>query len=739
MSDLSNKGMVMMAQAAAVQGTPGSMTIGGGNGPWYSGLRGKLMSAIGVVLSGTLVAAAVALAGYANVRATIDVIVGQAVPAMNEGMSVAQQAERLVALAPALSSATDVKAREEVSGRIQQARQEFAARLDRLRADGMGGGQLVAIEEAAKALLVNLDQLDAAAADRVRHAGQRGTLLPKVLEADGQIQKFTAPWRTVLANEEEQARETLADSDSSPEDLHRAADALLDVAKRAKPLMTVIEESTNARNMLLEASSSGDDQRLTIIETRLGLVFATIEGAAAALPEKLGSVIDAQNKVLRALALGPNALIDSRRHELMIQSHAAKLLESNHSLTARLATGITDLVAEQKNGIAAASGATGRMLDNSRLTQIGVSVASVIVSILVVWLYVGRSLVRRLLLLKSSMGRIAAGDLDTDIALDGRDEIAEMGAALRVFRDTAREVEQTRAQAEVERSRAAGERRQAMLTIADQFESGVKIVVETVSAAANQMHETASTMVDTAQDTERQAGSAADAAQQASSNVDSAASAAHQLSASISEISRQVTESATITGQAARDAERTDVTMHSLNDAAARIGAVLDLITDIAGQTNLLALNATIEAARAGEAGKGFAVVAQEVKQLASQTAKATDQIAGQVNAMQTATTDAVSAIRNIGATIARLNDIATGIAAAVEEQGAATAEIARNVQQAAGGTARASQDIGLVRTAAGQTGQSAQAVLSVAGQVSTETNRLLQQIDSFLRQVRSA
>ncbi|RTR16465.1 HAMP domain-containing protein [Azospirillum griseum] len=715
------------------------MTIGGGNGPWYSGLRGKLMSAIGVVLSGTLVAAAVALAGYANVRATIDVIVGQAVPAMNEGMSVAQQAERLVALAPALSSATDVKAREEVSGRIQQARQEFAARLDRLRADGMGGGQLVAIEEAAKALLVNLDQLDAAAADRVRHAGQRGTLLPKVLEADGQIQKFTAPWRTVLANEEEQARETLADSDSSPEDLHRAADALLDVAKRAKPLMTVIEESTNARNMLLEASSSGDDQRLTIIETRLGLVFATIEGAAAALPEKLGSVIDAQNKVLRALALGPNALIDSRRHELMIQSHAAKLLESNHSLTARLATGITDLVAEQKNGIAAASGATGRMLDNSRLTQIGVSVASVIVSILVVWLYVGRSLVRRLLLLKSSMGRIAAGDLDTDIALDGRDEIAEMGAALRVFRDTAREVEQTRAQAEVERSRAAGERRQAMLTIADQFESGVKIVVETVSAAANQMHETASTMVDTAQDTERQAGSAADAAQQASSNVDSAASAAHQLSASISEISRQVTESATITGQAARDAERTDVTMHSLNDAAARIGAVLDLITDIAGQTNLLALNATIEAARAGEAGKGFAVVAQEVKQLASQTAKATDQIAGQVNAMQTATTDAVSAIRNIGATIARLNDIATGIAAAVEEQGAATAEIARNVQQAAGGTARASQDIGLVRTAAGQTGQSAQAVLSVAGQVSTETNRLLQQIDSFLRQVRSA
>ncbi len=729
----------MMAQAAAVQGIGGSPAVGGGDGPWYSGLRGKLMSAIGVVLSGTLVAAAVALAGYANVRATIDVIVGQAVPAMNEGMAVAQQAERLVALAPALSSAADTKAREEVSARIRQAKQEFAARLGRLRADGVGGNRLVVIEEAATALLANLDQLDAAAADRVRHAGLRAALLPKMLEADAQIQKFTAPWRTVLVNEEEQARETLADPDSSPDDLHRAADALVDVAKRAKPLMTVIEEATTARNMLLEASSSGDEQRLAIIETKLGLVFATMDGAASVLPEKLAAVIAAQTKILRDLALGNAALIESRRQELAIQIQANRLLESNHSLTLRLSDSIAALVKDQESGIATASGATGRMLDNSQLTQIGVSVASVIVSILVVWLYVGRSLVRRLMLLKTSMGRIVAGDLDTDVALGGRDEIAEMGAALRVFRDTAREVEHARAQAERERSQAAGERRQAMLTLADQFESGVKIVVETVSAAASQMHDTATTMVDTAQDTERQAGSAAQAAQQASTNVDSAASAAHQLTASISEISRQVTESATITGQAARDAERTDATMHSLNDAAARIGAVLDLITDIAGQTNLLALNATIEAARAGEAGKGFAVVAQEVKQLASQTAKATDQIAGQVNAMQTATTDAVSAIRNIGATIARLNDIATGIAAAVEEQGAATAEIARNVQQAAGGTARASEDIGQVRAAAGQTGQSAQAVLSVADKVSSETNRLLQQIDSFLRQVRSA
>ena len=177
----------------------------------------------------------------------------------------------------------------------------------------------------------------------------------------------------------------------------------------------------------------------------------------------------------------------------------------------------------------------------------------------------------------------------------------------------------------------------------------------------------------------------------------------------------------------------------ALGQVASRIGAVLDLISDIAGQTNLLALNATIEAARAGEAGKGFAVVAQEVKQLASQTAKATDQIAGQIGAMQQATGEAVNAIRSIGTTIGRLNDIAASIATAVEQQGAATSEIARNVQQAAGGTAQASQNIGDVRTAAGQTGQSAQEVLSVAQEVSTQTSHLQQQIDRFLRQVRSA
>ncbi|WP_377807452.1 methyl-accepting chemotaxis protein [Azospirillum sp. A29] len=708
-------------------------------GAWYSGLRAKLMIAIGVVLSGTLVAAAVALIGYANVRTTIDAIVGQAVPAMTEGMAVAQQAERLVALAPALTSADTAAAREAVSARIAVAKDEFNARLSRLRATGSAGAQLAAIEEASQGLLGNLAQLDQAAAERVALGAERMAMMPKVMAAEAEIQKFAAPWTSVLNNDEEQARSTLAEPDAAPEAMREAAATLNKVMAQKKPLAIVTAEAANIRNMLMEASTTRDDQRLAIIETRVGVSLAGLSNNAEALPERLAAVATKQAELLNGFSIGENSMVTLRQKELTIEGYFTQLLESNHALTTTLAKGISTLVDGQKSSIAEASAATTHMLDNSRMTQIAVAGISILVSILVVWLYIGRIVIRRMMDLKTGMDRIAAGDLDAEIALTGKDEIAEMGAALLVFRDTAREVETARTAAEAERQRAAGERRQTMLSLADQFENGVKTVVETVSAAATQMHQTAAGMVATADDTSRQAGNAAEAAETASVNVDGAASAAHELSQSISEIARQVTESATIAAKAANEAERTDSTMRDLNEAASRIGAVLDLISDIAGQTNLLALNATIEAARAGEAGKGFAVVASEVKQLASQTAKATEQIAGQIGTMQQATGEAVGAIRSIGLTIGRLNDIAASIAAAVEEQGAATSEIARNVQQAAGGTAQASQNIGQVRTAAGQTGQSAQEVLSVAQEVSSQTGRLQQQIDRFLSQVRSA
>jgi len=263
-------------------------------------------------------------------------------------------------------------------------------------------------------------------------------------------------------------------------------------------------------------------------------------------------------------------------------------------------------------------------------------------------------------------------------------------------------------------------------------------VNDVISSAATEMQSTAETMSTTAEETNRQATAVAAAAEEASANVQTVASAAEELSNSVGEISRQVTQSASIAQSAVEEAERTNATIQGLAEAAEKIGAVVDLINDIASQTKLLALNATIEAARAGDAGKGFAVVASEVKNLADQTEKATKQIADQVGGMQAATGGAVGAIGKIAETIGEIDQTATAIASAVEEQGAATQEIARNVQQASEGTRDVSSNIGGVSEAANQTGQVATKMLEASGNLSQQAESLRTELEEFVSRLAS-
>ena len=274
-------------------------------------------------------------------------------------------------------------------------------------------------------------------------------------------------------------------------------------------------------------------------------------------------------------------------------------------------------------------------------------------------------------------------------------------------------------------------------TVADDFENTMKVVVQTVSSAATELQVTAQGMESTAHATSDQASAVAAASDDASSNVQTVASAAEELSASIAEISRQVATSTRIAGDAVSEVDGANQKIQGLAEAANKIGEVVALITDIADQTNLLALNATIEAARAGEAGKGFAVVASEVKNLATQTAKATEEISTHINGIQGATVEAVSAIKSIGGTINEINEIAAAIAAAVEEQGAATQEIARNVEQAAAGTNQVSANIGSVTEAASETGAAAGEVLSAASELSVQSEKLSGEMDSFVIEMR--
>jgi methyl-accepting chemotaxis protein len=274
--------------------------------------------------------------------------------------------------------------------------------------------------------------------------------------------------------------------------------------------------------------------------------------------------------------------------------------------------------------------------------------------------------------------------------------------------------------------------------LADNFESGVMSIVETVTSAAKQMQSAAQAMTANANSTREESQSVAAAAEQASTNVQTVAAATEELSSTIQEVGRQVTQSTEIATSAVKEAEATNANFEELAKASATIGDVINLINDIASQTNLLALNATIEAARAGEAGKGFAVVASEVKSLATQTAKATDDIANQISQMQAATESSVRAIKGIGDTITEISDITTAIAVSVEDQDVATREISSNIQQAASGTKEVSASIVNVTNAATETGTAAAEVLAGAQSLSEQSETLKEQVGTFLKEVRA-
>jgi len=377
--------------------------------------------------------------------------------------------------------------------------------------------------------------------------------------------------------------------------------------------------------------------------------------------------------------------------------------------------------------------------DSVQSWVLSVGVAGVIVFILLSLLVAGK-IVGPLVRMTGAMTSLASGEHDIKIpSLDSRDEIGEMAKAVLVFQENAIEKQRLEGEQTASRQQAEKEKHRFISELADQFERQVKEVVDGVSSSANEMRTTAQQMSAAAEEASRQSTNVATASEQATANVQTVAATAEELSASIAEISRQVSQSTKITSSAVAEIESTNATVLGLAEAANRIGEVVTLINDIAGQTNLLALNATIEAARAGEAGKGFAVVAQEVKNLANQTAKATEDIAGQIGAVQDEANDAVSAIRKINSIITEVNDISTTIASAIEEQGMSTREIAHNVQQAARGTQDVNDNIGSVNKAAGETGLAAGQVLSAARDMSNQADGLRSEVDRFLAEVRTA
>ncbi|GEO80185.1 bacteriohemerythrin [Pararhodospirillum oryzae] len=377
-------------------------------------------------------------------------------------------------------------------------------------------------------------------------------------------------------------------------------------------------------------------------------------------------------------------------------------------------------------------------LETARSLGIGLSGVALVLGVLAAVIIIRTTSVP-VRAMTEAMRKLADGDKTITIpSRDAKDEIGAMAQAVQVFKENAIRVEHLQREQEAQKQRADEERKAAVRQMADTFEASVGQVVETVTSAATQLQAASAQMAATARETSAQATTVAASAEEASNNVNTVAAAAEELASSEGEISQHIHRSSTVADQAAHQAHTTHTTVEQMVEAVGKIGEIVTLINDIASQTNLLALNATIEAARAGDAGKGFAVVASEVKTLATQTARATDEIASQISRVQAVTNEAARAIEAVSETITEIDQIANSIAAAVEQQTAATSEIARNVDQASQGTREVSHSILIVQEAANETGHSADEIAGASANLSRQAEFLREEVKRFLDQVRA-
>ncbi len=442
----------------------------------------------------------------------------------------------------------------------------------------------------------------------------------------------------------------------------------------------------------------------------------SVQDFFAAEDKAVAAALQNQKQAAFALSSGEGA---KARHAMM------KLLDERKQANSR------DLSAARDSAAVQAQRTVWLLIG---LAAVGLGVAAGL-TWTIVFLFVARPMNR----MTADMRELAHGNLDVEVTgTERKDEIGSLAVSLKVFKDNAIETRRLAAEQQAE-NEAKVRRAEALDRLTRTFETNAGKLTQSLSAAAGEMEATAKSMTATAEETSSRAMNVASAAEQTTANVETVATATEELATSAGEIGARVQDSANIASKAVDDARRTDETVKTLADRAQRIGEVVKLINAIAEQTNLLALNATIEAARAGEAGRGFAVVAAEVKDLASQTAKATGEIGTQIADIQQATSGAVDAIHGIGSTIGKLHEIATGIAAAVEEQQAATKEIARNVNEASQGTQMVSANIEEVKSGAAQTGSAADQVLTAARELARHSTELGSEVETFLAGVKAA
>jgi methyl-accepting chemotaxis protein len=691
----------------------------------FNTIRSRLYLAFGLAAGMTVVGSLFALFASANISATMTEIVSRSMPATVESLRLAEEASTLVASAPRLMTASDDNRRDEIARDIAAQSRTLSERIGRLRQ--LDAGQNDEIEVARAAMVERLDALNQAVTERMKISARRRALALSVRKVHEDILEAITP--------------AIDDANFDLMTRNQAAGGTAAVNQSIEALRRLLEIQSGINllsGLLIESSLVTDVANLAPMRDPIASAQRGIEGNLNALPqtEQTQKIAVLYQKL--AVVAGSDGIVTQRTNELNREQDSRQVYAAATAEAARLRNAVEGSIERQGAFAQTLSGRAISQIRVGRILLIILSIAALAAAGLIAWLYVGRSIVGRLTLLSGAMRRIADGESDVPVPVGGQDEIAGMAKALLVFRQAIAEVSIAR-QREADRAEDSEQRRQRVEVATANFERAVNEVIQALDGASKSMDGCAHIMADAADHNKTRAAAAATASEEATTNVSNVAMAAEEIAQSVEQISTQAARSAHIARQASDETKAIIATVEQLVASVGQINNVSNLIRDVAAQTNLLALNATIEAARAGDAGRGFAVVAQEVKSLAGQTEKATGDITQQISSIEVTTSQVVQAMKAIAGTIAQLDENASDISVAVQQQDAVSKEIARSANAAAERTRDVSMSVVQVSDAAAKTDQVASAVLNAGGELAARSGKLRAEVERFLAQVRVA